>query len=107
VPSDVPDTYCLQLKARHQETAYDAVTLYVRTSDLLPVKGKYYGTSGKLMRSAEFLDVKELSKGFIRPSRIIMHNELVPARKSEMLVKTMKLDIEVPAQRFTQTDLGK
>ncbi len=107
VPSDLPDTYCVQLKAKHQETAYDAVTLYVRTSDLSPVKGKYFGTSGKLIRSAEFLDVKELSKGFTRPSRVIMHNELVPARKSELLVKAMKLDVDVPAQRFTQTDLGK
>ena len=106
-PSEVPDTYCVKLKAKHQETAYDTITLYVRKSDLLPVKGLYYGTSGKLMRSAEFLDVKALAKGFVRPSRIVMHNELVPARKSEMVVKTMRLDVDVPAQRFTQTDLGK
>lgn len=106
-PSDVPDTYCVQLKAKHQETAYDAVTLYVRTSDLLPVRAKYFGTSGKLIRSAEFADVKELSHGFTRPSRIIMRNELVPARKSELVVKAMRLDVDVPPQRFTQTDLGK
>lgn len=106
-PSDVPGTYCVQLKAKHQETAYDAITLYVRTADLLPVQGKYFGTSGKLMRSAEFLDIKELAKGFVRPSRIVMHNELVAARKSEMVLKSMKLDVDVPPQRFTQTDLGK
>jgi len=107
VPSDLEGTWCVQLKARHQETAYDAITLYVRRSDLMPVKGKYYGTSGKLIRSAEFDQVKELSKGFSRPARVVMHNELVLARKSEMLMKAMRLDVEVPAQRFTQTDLGK
>jgi outer membrane lipoprotein-sorting protein len=106
-PSDVPDTYCLKLKAKNAETSYDAITLWVRKADLLPVKGQYFGTSGKLIRSAEFLEVKELQKGFSRPTRIVMHNELVAARKSEMVLHTMKLDVDLPAQRFTQTDLGK
>jgi outer membrane lipoprotein-sorting protein len=106
-PSDLPDTWCVQLKARHQETAYDAITLYVRKADLLPVKGKYFGTSGKLIRSADFDEVRELQKGFVRPARVVMHNELVPARKSELLIQTMRLDVEVPPQRFQQTDLGK
>lgn len=107
VPSDVAETYCLKLKAKHAETSYDAVTLWVRKADFMPVKGQYFGTSGKLIRSAEFLEPKELQKGFSRPTRIIMHNELVQARKSEMVITKMKLDVDVPAQRFTQTDLGK
>ncbi len=107
VDSDVPDTYCVQLKAKNPETAYDAITLYVRKSDLLPVKGKYFGTSGKLIRSAVFSDVKELAKGFTRPTKITMQNEVATARKSEMVVHAMKLDVDVPAQRFSQTDLGK
>jgi outer membrane lipoprotein-sorting protein len=107
VASELPDTWCVQLKARHAETAYDAVTLYVRKADLMPVKGKYFGTSGKLIRSADFSEVKELQKGFSRPTKIVMHNELVPARQSEMLISSMRLDVDPPAQRFTQTDLGK
>ena len=105
--SDVADTWCVQLKAKNPETAYDAITLYVRKSDLVPVKGKYFGTSGKLIRTAEFTEVKELQKGFVRPTKIVMHNELVPARSSEMVISAMRLDVDVPAQRFTQTDLGK
>jgi outer membrane lipoprotein-sorting protein len=105
--SQAPGTWCLKLKAKNAETAYDAITLWVRKGDLMPVKGEYYGTSGKLIRSAEFLEVKELQKGFSRPTRIIMHNELVQARKSEMVLKSMKLDVDIPPQRFTQTDLGK
>lgn len=106
-PSDVPDTYCVQLKAKSTETSYEAITLYVSKADLMPVKGKYFGTSGKLIRSAEFLDVKEFQKGFSRPSRVVMHNELVAARKSEMVLKDIKLDVELSPSRFTQTDLGK
>lgn len=107
VPSDLEGTWCVQLKARSQETSYDAITLYVRKGDLMPVKGRYFGTSGKLIRSAEFDQVQEFRKGFSRPARVVMHNELVPARKSELLMKTLRLDVEVPAQRFSQTDLGK
>jgi outer membrane lipoprotein-sorting protein len=106
-PSEVEDTWCLKLKAKSPETAYDAVTLYVRKADLMPVEGRYYGTSGKLIRSAKFSDVKELQKGFVRPTKVVMRNELVPARSSVMVVREMTLDVDVPAQRFTQTDLGK
>lgn len=105
--SDVPDTYCVKLKAKSAETAYDSILLWVRKSDFQPVKAQYFGTSGKMIRSAEFSDYKELDKGYQRPTRIVMKNELVPARKSEMLMKSLKLNVDAPPQRFTQTDLGK
>ncbi len=63
MPSDVPDTYCLELKAKSAETSYDAIKLWVRKSDLQPVKGQYFGTSGQMIRSAEFSDYKELRQG--------------------------------------------
>jgi outer membrane lipoprotein-sorting protein len=107
VPSDVPDTYCLKLKAKGPETAYDAITLWLRKGDLQPVKGQYFGTSGKLLRSAEFSEHRELDKGYVRPTRVVMRNELVPARKSEMVLKVLKLNVDAPPQRFTQTDLGR
>jgi outer membrane lipoprotein-sorting protein len=107
VPSEVADSYCLKLKARHAETSYASITLWVRKTDLMPLKAQYFGTSGKLIRSADFLEVKELQKGFERPTRIVMRNELVAARRSEMVLRSLKLDVEIPAQRFTQTDLGK
>lgn len=105
--SDVPDTYRLELKAKGPETAYDAITLYVRKGDLMPVAGRYYGTSGKLIRSAQFSEVKELQRGFARPTRVEMRNELVPTRSSALVIHEMRLDVSIPAQRFTQTDLGK
>jgi hypothetical protein len=36
-----------------------------------------------------------------------MQNELVKARKSEMVMTKLKLNVDAPAQRFTQSDLGK
>lgn len=107
VPSDLPETYCVQLKAKSTETSYDSIKLYVRKSDSQPVKGQFFGTSGKMIRSAEFSEYKELDKGYTRPTRVVMHNELVPSRQSTMVMKSMKLNVDAPPQRFTQTDLGK
>ncbi len=106
-PSDVPETWLLQLKAKNPDTAYDSIKLYMRKSDLQPVKGQYFGTSGQMIRSAEFSDHKEFDKGYVRPARVVMKNELVKSRKSEMLMKSLKLNVDAPPQRFTQSDLGK
>jgi outer membrane lipoprotein-sorting protein len=107
VPSTLPDTWALKLKAKSPETAYDTITLIVRKADLQPVRGEYYGTSGQLIRSATFSDWKEFDKGFTRPARIVMQNEVVKARKTEMVTKAFKLNVDAPPQRFMQADLGK
>jgi outer membrane lipoprotein-sorting protein len=107
IATDVADAWCIELKAKTPDTAYDSIKLWVRKKDFQPVKGEYYGTSGQMIRSAEFSDYKELDKGYVRPVKVVMHNELVKARRSEMITKTLKLNVEAPAQRFTQSDLGK
>lgn len=107
VPSDVPDTYALELKAKSADTAYDAIKLWVRKSDAMPVKGQYFGTSGQMLRSAEFTDYAEFDKGYSRPAKVIMRNEVTKSRRSEMVMKSLKLNADAPAQRFTQSDLGR
>ncbi len=107
MPSDVPGTYLVELKAKSKDTSYDKIRLYVRTSDFQPVKGQYFGTSGQMIRSADFSDYQELEKGYTRPAKVVMHNELVKARQSEMVMKKMKLNVDAPPQRFSQSDLGR
>jgi outer membrane lipoprotein-sorting protein len=107
VPSDKPDALTVELKAKSTETAYDKIRLTVRKGDLQPLKGEYFGTSGQLIRSAVFSEHKEFEKGFVRPARIVMQNEVVKARKSEMVTKSFKLNVDAPPQRFMQSDLGK
>jgi outer membrane lipoprotein-sorting protein len=106
VPSDVPDTWAVELKAKSQDTSYDSIKLWLRKSDGQPVKGQYFGSSGKLVRSAEFSEHTEFEKGYTRPARVIMRNELVKSRRSELVYKSMKRDVKVPPQRFSQSDLG-
>lgn len=107
VPSDLADTYLLELKAKNPNTSYDAIKLWVRKVDAQPVKGQYFGTSGQMIRSAEFSDYRELDKGYTRPAKVVMRNELVKARYSMMETRSLKLAVDAPPQRFTQTDLGR
>lgn len=107
VPSAVPDALTVELKAKSAETSYDKIRLVVRKADLQPLRGEYFGTSGQLIRSATFSEHKEFEKGFTRPARIVMQNEVVKARKTEMVTKAFKLNVDAPPQRFMQSDLGK
>jgi outer membrane lipoprotein-sorting protein len=101
------DAWCVELKSKSQETSYDSIKLWMRKSDFQPLKGQYFGTSGQMIRSATFSDHKEYEKGFTRPGVIVMQNELVKARKSELRTSRLTLKVDAPAQRFTQADLGK
>ena len=58
------------------------------------------------MRSATFEDVKDFH-GHSRPSHIVMRNELASKRFSELSTLDMKLNVEVPAQKFVLDDLGR
>lgn len=107
VPSDEPEAWALELKAKSPETAYDAIKLWMRKSDGEPVKAQYFGTSGQMLRSAEFSDFTEFEKGYLRPAKVVMRNELVKSRRSELVLKSLKRGVEAPAQRFTQADLGR
>jgi outer membrane lipoprotein-sorting protein len=107
IDSGQADAWCLELKAKSQETSYDSIKLWMRKGDFQPLKGQYFGTSGQMIRSATFSEHKEFEKGFVRPAVIVMQNELVKARKSEMRTSRMTLKVDPPAQRFTQADLGK
>ena len=61
---------------------------------------------GKMLRSAEFLDPKELTRGSLRPTRIKMRNELATERYSELSWQSMETAFEVPDSRFGMADLG-
>ena len=105
--SEKPDAYLLELKSKNANTSYDIVKLWMRKSDAMPLKGEYFGTSGKLLRSAEFSDHKEFSKGYKRPAKVVMRNELIKERSTELLTQSMNVLASSPDQRFTLPDLGK
>ena len=107
VPSGDDKVYKIELKSKNKDTSYDLIYLWMNKSNQMPLKGEYFGTSGKKLRSAEFLEVKNFSKSYLRPAKVIMKNEIVPARSSVLIIKSIKSNITIPPQKFLQTELGK
>lgn len=103
----VPDSYLLELKAKTKDAAYDRIKLWVRKADILPIKSEYYTESGKMLRAAEFSDVKEFGNGLKRPARIVMKNMLATKRYSVMTMETINTKVTPSTSRFVLDDLGR
>ncbi|HEY5956149.1 MAG TPA: outer membrane lipoprotein-sorting protein [Polyangiaceae bacterium] len=106
ISADDSGLWALELTAKSKEVTYDRIKLWMSKSKRQPVRAEYYAASGKLLRSAKFEDIKSF-RGFERPSRITMRNELATQRYSEMTMLDIKIDVEAPAQRFVIDDLGR
>lgn len=102
-----PDQWLVELKAKTTESAYDSVKLWVTREPLgLPVHGEYFTSSGKMLRSADFSDVKDFGNGLKRPAKITMRNEIATQRYSEMLWETVDTAATVGDGKFGLSDLG-
>lgn len=102
-----PDTWLIKLKAKTNDTSYDTIKLWVAREPLgMPVHGEYYTSSGKMLRSAEFLEVKDFGHGLKRPSLIKMRNEIATQRWSEMTWEACDITAPVSEGKFGLTDLG-
>jgi outer membrane lipoprotein-sorting protein len=104
--SSVSDAWELELKAKTSDAAYERIKLWMRKSDGMPTKGEYYTASGKMLRAAEFSDVKSFG-GFRRPAKVVMKNMLTPKRWSELVMSTFNTKVSPPAARFVLDDLGR
>lgn len=99
----------LSLKARTADAAWDVVKLWMTAGDVnkaQPSRAEFYAASGKMLRSVQFVDVKDTG-GVVRPSTITVKNELIPARHSEFAWDSLTLKTEISPQRFVLDDLGR
>ncbi len=102
-----PDLWLVELKAKHADAAYDSIKLWVTKSPLgLPVRGEYFTSSGKLLRSADFTDVKDFGNGLVRPAKTVMRNEIATQRFSELVWEAVDVKAPVTDTKFGLSDLG-
>jgi outer membrane lipoprotein-sorting protein len=106
IPAGDEAHWAIELVAKTPEATYDKIKLWMTKDRQLPSKAEYYAASGKLLRSALFEDVKNF-RGLWRPSRITMRNELATKRFSEFNTLDLKLNVDVPPQKFVLDDLGR
>lgn len=101
------DQWVVELKAKHPDTAYDSIKLWVLKAPLgTPVRGEYFTSSGKMLRSADFSDLKDFGNGLKRPAKATMRNEIATQRFSELLWESVDTAAEVGAGKFGLSDLG-
>lgn len=106
IPAEDDKLWLLDLTAKSKEAAYDHIKLWMTKDKQQPAKAEYYAASGKMLRSAKFEDVKSFH-GLERPAHMTMRNELATKRYTEMMWLDLKLDLDVPAQKFVVDDLGR
>lgn len=105
-PSGDEQLWAMELTAKTPESTYDRIKLWMSRDKCLPARAEYYASSGKLLRSATFEDVKAL-RGVEGPTRITMRNELATKRYSEIVFLDRKLEVDAPDQKFVVDDLGR
>lgn len=84
------DGYLLNLKAKTGEVAYDKLKMTVDKKYILPTKIEAYASSGMLMKTLYFKDIKEFGGGINRPATIETNSPLYKGYKSVMLYSGLK-----------------
>lgn len=93
--------YLLDLKAKTGEVAYDRLKLKVDKKLILPIEIEAYASSGMLMKTLYFKDIKDFGGGIKRPSTVETDSPLYKGFKSVMLYSGLKKK-DFPDEVFTQ-----
>lgn len=92
------DTYVLQLDAKNDTVAYDMMKMWVCAETLFPTKIEAHASSGMLIKTLYYKEVKDFGDGIVRPSVIETDSPLHKGYKSVIIfanVKAREFDDEV------------
>ena len=82
--------YLLQLKAKTKAVAYDRVRLWADRQRKLPVKMECSTSTGMLIKTIYFKEIKDFGGGIVRPSVIETDSPLYKGYKSVMIFAKIK-----------------
>jgi outer membrane lipoprotein-sorting protein len=94
------DLLKLELKEKHKEAPYTRIEYWVELKGSFPVKAKFYGPSGKHLKTMTVDSRKEIG-GRLRPEVSRMVDEVVTGRVSWWKTKSM-VAASVPDQIFSK-----
>lgn len=83
--------HILYLKAKTKAVAYDSVKMWVDSKDLLPLKIECHASSGMLIKTLYFKQVKDFGGGVIRPAVIETDSPLYKGYKSIIIFASVKI----------------
>lgn len=98
---DQGETYLLKLKAKTAEVAYDQLKMIVDKKTVLPLEIEAFASSGMLIKTLRFKDIKDFGGGIKRPATVETDSPLYKGYKSVMLYSGLKKRV-VSDEVFTQ-----
>jgi len=84
------DLYHLDLKAKTGAVAYDRLEMSVSTEALIPVTIKCFASTGLLIKTLHYSQIKEFADGILRPSVLETDSPLQKGYRSVMLFSDIK-----------------
>lgn len=76
-------TYKLELTARHADTTYRKIHLWVNKKTFNPIQADFFAISGKKLKSSSYADYRKVF-GVPRASRVTIRDALTPTRYSQL-----------------------
>jgi outer membrane lipoprotein-sorting protein len=101
--TDTGKTWLLELKAKTRSVAYDQLKMTVDKKTVQPLDIECIASSGMLIKTLHYRDIKEFGDGIIRPARLMTDSPLHKGYRSVMIfakMKKRKFDDEVFTLEF-------
>lgn len=96
----------LDLKAKNDTVAYDKLLMYVDPKTTTPTKIVCYTSTGMLIKTLYFKDIKEFGGGIVRPAVMETDSPLYKGYKSILIIGKMEPK-ELKDEIFTIENMGK
>jgi len=87
---ELKDHYLLTLKARNGSVAYDRLKMQVDKKHLVPTTIEAYASSGMLIKTLHYSDIKDFGNGLVRPAKLTTDSPLYKGYSSVMLFARIK-----------------
>ena len=103
-PAD--EGHILHLKAKANTVAYDRVKMWVYGKRLLPDKLECFASSGMIIKTLYFKNIKDFGNGIVRPAVIETDSPLYKGYKSIIVFAKVKVK-DLPDEVFTLNYMSK
>lgn len=100
------ECFVLDLIAKVDVVTYFKRKLWVTKDTYIPIKAELYAKSGKLMKEITISDFEKID-GHNYPTKIKMVNKLRKDTYTELVLKDITLDAEIPKKIFTKAYLER
>ncbi|WP_267927854.1 outer membrane lipoprotein-sorting protein [Desulfolithobacter dissulfuricans] len=100
---DQGDTWSLELQAKTRAVAYDRLKMTVDKKTVQPLDIQCFASSGMLIKTLHYSDIKDLGDGVVRPAKLITDSPLHKGYRSVMIfakIKKREFDDEVFSLEF-------